>query len=63
MPFYPSYYPQEITLETLAPGAAPARFAKNTLHAYVGADVYAGTRAPGGAVMLRIGTVITRLGS
>ena len=48
MPFYPSYYPQEIALETLAPGAAPARFAKNTLHAYVGADVYAGTRAPGG---------------
>jgi hypothetical protein len=48
MPFYPAYYPQEITLETLAPAAAPARFAKNTLHGYLGADPWAGRSAPGG---------------
>jgi len=48
MPFYPSYYPQEITLETLAETAAPARFAKNTLHGYLGGDPFAGKTAPKG---------------
>ncbi len=48
MPFYPSYYPQEITLETLPVAAAAGRFAKNTLHGYVGADPFAGGTAPKG---------------
>jgi hypothetical protein len=48
MPFYPSYYPQEITLETVAPGAAAARFADNTLHGYVGGDPFAGKAGPAG---------------
>jgi hypothetical protein len=57
MPFYPSYYPQEITLEALAPGAAPARFAANTLHAYLGADPFAGRAAPQGvAAVESLGT-------
>jgi hypothetical protein len=48
MPFYPSYYPQEITLETMAVAAAPGRFAKNTLHGYLGDDPFAGKAAPAG---------------
>jgi hypothetical protein len=46
MPFYPSYYPQEITLETLPPEAAVARLAKNTLHGYVGRDLFAASTPP-----------------
>jgi hypothetical protein len=46
MPFYPSYYPQEITIETMPMGAAPGRFAGNTLHGYLGADPFAGTTPP-----------------
>jgi len=57
MPFYPSYYPQEITLETLAPGAAPSRFAANTLHGYLGDDPFAGRTAPTGvAAVESLGT-------
>ena len=35
-PFYPSFYPQEITVEALDPQAAAQRLAKGTLHAYAG---------------------------
>jgi hypothetical protein len=35
-PFYPSFYPQEITVEALDARAAAQRFAKGTLHAYAG---------------------------
>jgi hypothetical protein len=52
MPFYPSYYPQEITLETLPETAAPARFAKNTLHGYVGGDPFGGKAAPKGVTAI-----------
>lgn len=48
MPFYPSYYPQEITLRTLAPAAAVVEFKKGTLHAYVGADPFAEGPPPAG---------------
>ena len=48
MPFYPSYYPQEITIETLAPAAAAAQFEKKPLHAYVGGDPWGGRPLPGG---------------
>ena len=46
MPFYPSYYPQEITIEAMPVGAAAKRFAGNTLHAYLGADPFAGKTPP-----------------
>jgi hypothetical protein len=36
-PFYPSFYPQEITVEALDAKTAAQRFAKGTLHAYAGA--------------------------
>jgi hypothetical protein len=35
-PFYPSFYPQEITVEALDANAAAERFAKGNLHAYAG---------------------------
>ncbi|HSC93620.1 MAG TPA: hypothetical protein VLC73_01490 [Burkholderiales bacterium] len=35
-PFYPSFYPQEITIEALDARAATQRLAKGTLHAYAG---------------------------
>ena len=35
-PFYPSFYPQEITVEALDAQAAAHRLAKGTLHAYAG---------------------------
>jgi hypothetical protein len=45
-PFYPSYYPQEITLETIAPAVAATRLTDGTLHAYAGADPYPGRPVP-----------------
>ena len=44
--FYPSFYPQEITLRLVDPRAGAALLAKNALHAYVGADPFAGSKAP-----------------
>ena len=38
-PFYPSFYPQEITVEALDPQAAAKRLAEGTLHAYAGAKI------------------------
>jgi hypothetical protein len=46
LPFYPSYYPQEIRIQTLPPAAAPSLLKNAGLHAYVGADPFAGGRAP-----------------
>ena len=46
LPFYPSYYPQEIRLETLPPAAAAPLLKSAKLHAYVGGDPFAGGRAP-----------------
>ena len=40
-PFYPSFYPQEITVEALDARAAAQRLAKGTLHAYAGAEIAA----------------------
>jgi hypothetical protein len=45
-PFYPSYYPQEITLSVLSPAAAPAKLADGSLHAYLGADPLASQSVP-----------------
>jgi hypothetical protein len=36
IPYYPSFYPQEIRIEVAAPAAAPRLFGKNAIHAYVG---------------------------
>ena len=36
IPYYPSFYPQEITLTVAEPGAARRLFARNAIHAYVG---------------------------
>ena len=34
--YYPSFYPQEIRVETMDPAPAAALFRNNTLHAYIG---------------------------
>ena len=46
LPFYPGYYPQEIRIESLPAAAAAPRLRNGTLHAYVGADPFAGGRLP-----------------
>ncbi|MBI4205439.1 MAG: hypothetical protein HY527_10480, partial [Betaproteobacteria bacterium] len=38
-PFYPSFYPQEITVEALDARAAAQRLAKGTLHVYAGGEI------------------------
>jgi hypothetical protein len=45
-PFYPSYYPQEITLSVLGGAVAPAKLADGSLHAYLGADPFVGRAVP-----------------
>jgi hypothetical protein len=49
--FYPSFYPQEITLTFMEPAAAARalRAEKDRLHAYVGPDPFAPATAPTGA--------------
>ena len=44
-PFYPSYYPQEITLSALGGAAVPAKLADGSLHAYLG-DPFVGSVVP-----------------
>ena len=41
-PFYPSFYPQEIRIETIDPAAVAAGWPVARVHAYVGDDVFAG---------------------
>jgi len=36
IPYYPSFYPQEITVTAAEPGAALRLLARNAIHAYVG---------------------------
>ncbi len=55
-PFYPSFYPQEITVETLDAQAAGQRLAAGTLHAYAGGDL------PASPDPAKVGTV-TALGA
>ncbi len=45
-PFYPSYYPQEIRLDSVAPASAGRLLADASIHAYVGADPFAGRPVP-----------------
>ena len=46
--FYPSFYPQEIRIETVDAGSAAGLLQKSQLHAYVGADAFAGRPLPAG---------------
>ena len=45
-PFYPSYYPQEITVSVMPPADAAPKLGDGSLHAYVGADPFHGGAAP-----------------
>jgi hypothetical protein len=45
-PFYPSFYPQEITVAVIPPADATAKLADGSVHAYVGADPFAGATVP-----------------
>lgn len=61
-PFYPSFYPQEITVEALDARAAAQRLAKGTLHAYAGREMAASANPPQiGAVSSLGGYVIANL--
>ncbi|MFQ6018090.1 MAG: hypothetical protein ACE5KF_07820 [Kiloniellaceae bacterium] len=44
--YYPSFYPQEIRIETIDPASAAALFENNSLHAYIGATPRFGGRVP-----------------
>ncbi len=58
-PFYPSFYPQEITVEALDAKAAAQRLAKGTLHAYAGNEIAAqAERAKIGSVTALGGYVV-----
>jgi hypothetical protein len=48
-PFYPSFYPHEIRIETLEPAAAAAGWPKARVHAYVADDLFAGGLVPADA--------------
>src|SRR6266852_3278822 len=58
-PFYPSFYPQEITVEALDARAAAQRLAKGTLHAYAGGDIADSGKS--GVVASLGGYVVARL--
>jgi hypothetical protein len=61
-PFYPSFYPQEITLEALDAPAAAQRLASGTLHAYAGGEIAAQDNpAKTSAVASLGGYVVARL--
>lgn len=52
-PFYPSFYPQEIRIDTLDPVAAAAGWNKARVHVYVGGDLFAGRPLPADAVSVQ----------
>src|SRR5437868_8728296 len=61
-PFYPSFYPQEIRIETLDPAAAAAGWTKTRVHAYIGDGLFVGGAVPADAtaiVSLRSYLVLT----
>src|SRR6266542_732291 len=47
--FYPSFYPQEIRIETLDAASAGAGWSKPRVHAYVGHDLFGGGSVPADA--------------
>ncbi len=46
LPFYPSFYPQEIRIETVDPGTAATLLPQAGIHAYVGGDPFASATPP-----------------
>jgi hypothetical protein len=60
-PFYPSFYPQEITVEALDARSAAQRLAKGTLHAYAGEIAAQPNPAKTGSVASLGGYVVARL--
>jgi hypothetical protein len=46
LPFYPSFYPQEIKIDSMEPAAAAPLIAKSAVQAYVGGDPFAGRKLP-----------------
>jgi hypothetical protein len=48
LPYYPSYYPQEIRLEAIEPGPAATLLQKSTIHAYIGTDLFQQGKVPAG---------------
>jgi hypothetical protein len=46
LPFYPSFYPQQIKIDAVEPPAAAPLIAKSAMHAYVGGDPFAGRKLP-----------------
>jgi hypothetical protein len=46
LPYYPSYYPQEIRIETVEPGSAATLLQKSAIHAYIGPDPFADGKIP-----------------
>jgi hypothetical protein len=46
IPYYPSFYPQQITVRALGPASAAAELARGALHAWVGDDPFQGRPAP-----------------
>jgi hypothetical protein len=46
LPYYPSYYPQEIRLQSIAPEAAAALLQTSAIQAYVGGDPFVGAKPP-----------------
>ena len=61
-PFYPSFYPQEITVQALDARTAAQRLAEGTLHAYAGGEIAAtADRAKIGTVTALGGYVVARL--
>lgn len=59
MTFYPSFYPQEVTVRFVEPPGAAALLSKNALHAYAGADAGAGGPSVRHAESLRGYVVLT----
>jgi hypothetical protein len=46
LPYYPSYYPQEIRIESIAADAAAMLLQKSAIHAYIGPDPFPNGKAP-----------------
>jgi hypothetical protein len=46
LPFYPSFYPQEIKIDSLEPAVAAPLVAKSAVQAYVGGDPFVGRKLP-----------------
>lgn len=46
LPYYPSYYPQEIRVESVEPASAAALLQKSAIHAYIGPNPFPSGKIP-----------------